>query len=121
MAAFVKLRTDRQWEYWLSLALGCLVALSPWIVEQGTGQRAIVLNAMVAGLAIAFIAGMEIDALSTWEEWVAFALGLWTAASPWIFGYAALGRLTVLQLAAGALVAALAAREWWQDRRRAKD
>lgn len=119
MAAYFKARGDRQWQHWVALVLGCVLALSPWIVEQGTGVRAIVANAAVVGLAIAFVAGMEIDALKTWEEWVSFALGLWMAASPWIHGYAQLAALTLMHVLLGGAVAALAAMEWWQDRRAA--
>jgi ubiquinone biosynthesis protein UbiJ len=120
MAGFMRARGERQWQHWLSLVLGCVLALSPWIVEQGMNVRAIVVNAMVVGLAIAFVAGMEIDALKTWEEWVSCALGLWIAASPLIFGYAQLGTLTAMHVLMGGVVAALAAMEWWQDRKAAE-
>ncbi|MCC7049311.1 MAG: SPW repeat protein [Alphaproteobacteria bacterium] len=117
MSAFMRVRRDRQWEYWISLALGCVVLLSPWIVEQGTGLPPVVLNSVLVGLAMTFVAGMEIDALKTWEEWVELALGLWLMAAPFVLGYVALTALTALHVVGGGIVALLAALEWWRDRR----
>lgn len=117
MSAFMRVRPDRQWEYWLSLALGCVVLLSPWIVEQGTGLPPVVLNTVLVGLAMTFVAGMEIDALRTWEEWVELALGLWLVAAPFALGYSGLKMLTALHVVVGGVVALLAALEWWRDRR----
>jgi heme/copper-type cytochrome/quinol oxidase subunit 3 len=76
-----------------------------------------VLNAVVIGLMVLSVAGLELgNALQRWEEWIELTFGLWLAASPWLLGYNHLTAVTALHVALGAVVAVLACFELWQDR-----
>ena len=41
--------TRREWDDWLGIFLGILIALAPWIVEED-GNSSVVANAAVAGI-----------------------------------------------------------------------
>jgi len=107
--------THRHWEDWLSVGIGCLVVISPWLAGAVDSQFA-VLNAVAIGLVVLSVGGLELGALQRWEEWIELALGLWLAASPWILGYSHLSSLTAMHVALGVVVAMLACIELWQDR-----
>ena len=115
MATTLERPTHMHLEDWLSAGVGCLIIVSPWIAG-GSDLQFAVLNAFVVGLAVVSVAGLELSALQRWEEWIELALGLWLAASPWIFGYSYLSSLTATHVAFGIMVALLACFELWQDR-----
>ena len=106
-----------EWEDWITMAFGFLIAMSPWIAGE-PHTATIELNAILIGFLIFAVAALEIMELQRWEEWLNLAAGGWTMAAPWALGYADHGTLMPLQLLLGALVALLAIVELWQDRGR---
>ena len=123
MAIAVNLRTHHRWEDWLGVLLGLLIIISPWVMLPAEMRSAeitqpFMLNALIAGIVIGFLAALELEALQPWEEWGNMALGLWVAASPWIFDYSQMTSLMVSHVVLGLVVTALAAIERWQDTRR---
>jgi len=107
-----------EWEDWITMGLGFLIAMSPWIAG-GPDTAAIELNAVLIGFLIFGVAALEVTELQRWEEWLNLAAGGWTMASPWALGYADHTPLMAMQLSLGALVVLLAVVELWQDRNRA--
>lgn len=120
MTFAVSLRAHRHWEDWLGIVLGIFTALAPWPFLASETHAAtmqyIALNALIAGLLIASLSALEIEVLAPWEEWTNLALGLWVAASPWVFGYTHINDLMLAHLVLGLIVVGLAALELWQDR-----
>jgi len=104
----------RTWEDWLSMLLGLLTGLSPWISGQ-MGTQTMMFNAIVVGALIFFIGELEFANLHRWQEGGQIALGSWLGASPFIFGYAANGPLRFWHYALAAMVVGLAVLELWQD------
>jgi hypothetical protein len=107
--------THRHWEDWLSISIGCLIVISPWLAGAADSQFA-VLNAVAIGLVVSSVGALELGALQRWEEWIELALGLWLTASPWMLGYSHLSSLMAMHVALGVVVAMLACLELWQDR-----
>lgn len=105
------LRSHRAWEDWLGIALGVLVMLSPWLVNEISHADAVT-NAAIAGLAIMMLAEFDLVAIRRWTEVGLVACGAWVAAAPFVLGYG--GQLRSLQVVAGVLVALLGAFELWQ-------
>ena len=112
MATFLK--EHRTWEDWAGIGLGVLIGLTPWFAGE-TGNQVVVLNAMAVGLVVLALAGFEFVDLHRWEEVAEFVCGAWLIASPFAYGYAGAGQLRIWHFALGALVALLAALEFWQD------
>ena len=81
-----------QWENWVNFALGVWLFITPWIMSHNLMSDTAVMvnwNAWIAGAVVAITAGLALQDLRPWEEWVNLALGAWMILSPWIFGYAA--------------------------------
>jgi len=114
MAMIRGLSIHRHWEDWCSMGVGLVILLSPAIAQTVDFPYA-TLNAVFVGLLVMLLAGQELMLLETWEEYLEFALGLWLAASPWLFGYSALELPTAMHVALGGAVAALAIVEFYQD------
>jgi uncharacterized membrane protein YgaE (UPF0421/DUF939 family) len=64
---------------------------------------------------IIVMALFEIALKGRWEEIIQFALGVWMAASVFVLDFGIASDLRVLYFAIGALVAVMAAFEFWQD------
>lgn len=102
----------RTWEDGISLILGLIVVLSPWLA--GAATNAVVMTATgFVGFLIVAMAGLEMVSLRRWEETIETLCGAWLIASPYIFGYGSALRLW--HMALGALVMLLALFELWQD------
>ena len=104
----------RSWEDWISMLVGVLIGLSPWL----TGQQdnpAILGNALLVGLLVFGFAQLTYVSQLRWEEIGEIACGLWLIASPFTFGYAESGALRYWHFLLGAAVVLLAALELWQD------
>jgi SPW repeat-containing protein len=114
MAITLSLPTHRRWEDWCSLGVGAVILISPAITQIVDSPYA-TLNAIVVGLLVMLLAWQELMLPETWEEYLELALGVWLAASPWMFGYSELGLPTAVHTALGVLVAALAVVELFQD------
>jgi hypothetical protein len=114
MAGIRFFNVHRSWEDWLGMALGVLIALSPWIVGWPVGELPM-LNAIFVGAAVLLLAEIELVDLHRWEESLELLCGVWMIASPFVFGYAAAGGLAAWHFTLGGLVVLLAAIELWQD------
>ena len=104
----------RNWEDWLSMALGVVIGLSPWLAGE-QGQSAVNWNAVVLGAVVVALGALELSGLQRWEEALEMLSGLWLVASPFVFGYAGTGSLRIWHFVLGAVVVLLAALEQWQD------
>jgi hypothetical protein len=115
------LGTHRTWEDWFGMALGVLIALSPWFPTQngyqytGGTPSAIIINTVAVGVLVFGIAQLQYVALQRWEEVAAIILGLWLIASPLFLGYSGAGMLRFIHTSLGGLVVLLAALQLWQD------
>lgn len=105
----------RRWEDWCSMALGVLILLSPVFVPIVHLPLATI-NALLVGFLVILMAWQELILPETWEEPIELVLGAWLMASPWLLGYAENTDAAALHAVLGALVAALALLESWQDR-----
>jgi peptidoglycan/LPS O-acetylase OafA/YrhL len=96
----------------INAVLAVFLLFSPWLVGYRDVQIA-TWNAGVCGLVIGLLAALAITRLQEWEEWSNALLGLWTAAAPWILGFA--GTMTALwtHVLVGLAVVVLAAVELW--------
>ncbi|MBA1158950.1 SPW repeat protein [Microvirga mediterraneensis] len=70
-------------------------------------------NAWFIGLAILVFAGAAAAEAHEWGEWVSAVLGVWTAAAPWVLGFADSVAATWIHLFAGLAVTTLATLELW--------
>ena len=108
------LKIHRSWEDWVSMLIGVLIGISPWLAEQQVDQ-AVMWNAVLVGALVLGLAQLEYVSLQRWEETGEIVLGLWLIASPFTFGYAETGALRYWHFILGAIVVLLAALELWQD------
>ena len=91
-----------------------LIGLTPHIAGE-TADLAVTLNAMAVGILVLVLASFELVHLHRSQEIEEFLCGGWLIASPFVFGYAGAGQLRWWHFSLGALVALLAALEYWQD------
>ena len=98
----------------VNVLLGCWLIASPWIFGY-TFNASGFWNSIVAGALIAILAAGRFSSprSSTASSWINLLLGLWTIASPWIYGYAANRAAMWNCIAVGIVVAALAS---WSGR-----
>jgi 4-amino-4-deoxy-L-arabinose transferase-like glycosyltransferase len=108
------LKTHRTWEDGVGLLLGLVIGLSPWLYDEPV-VPAVLLNSALVGLAVLMLAQLELMRLRRWEEIAQLACGIWLCASPFIFDYAHQDHLRYWHWTLGAIVAALALFELWQD------
>jgi hypothetical protein len=114
MAGIRVFNLHRPWEDWLSMLLGVIIGLSPWLADQKTDPT-VIWNAILVGACVLVFAQLEYVSLQRWEEWCEIALGLWLVASPFALGYGVSGTLAYWHYFLGAAVALLAVLELWQD------
>jgi hypothetical protein len=107
-------KTHRSWEDLFSAALGVLLLVSP-ILVQGDMPPPVMFSVLSAGIVILAVSLFEIMMAGRWEEVIQFALGLWLAVSVFVLDYGIAGQLRVWHFVIGALVALMAAIEFWQD------
>jgi hypothetical protein len=120
MANTSRPRPHRTWQDWTGIALGIVIGLAPWLIDE-TGSRAAVINAAVAGVVVLALAELELVKLRRWPEIGLMLAGLWVALSPLVLGYAGAGHLRYWHFLAGAGVVGLAGLELWQDWRLGDD
>lgn len=104
----------RSWEDWVSMLIGVMIGISPWLAGQQDDQS-VMWNAVLVGALVLGLAQLEYVSLQRWEEAGEIACGLWLIASPFIFGYAQSGALRYWHFILGAVVVVIAALELWQD------
>ncbi|MDT3686867.1 MAG: SPW repeat protein [Pseudorhodoplanes sp.] len=113
MAGIRLFNVHRTWEDWVGICLGVAIGLSPWLA--GVQDDPVVAwNAVIVGLLVMMLNGLELVDLHRWEETGEVALGAWLIGSPFIFAYA--GALSLWHYVLGAAVILLAVLELWQDR-----
>jgi hypothetical protein len=93
-----------------NLILGMILFFSPWLFDLSRGaqwQTASAVGVVIAVLSIAALA-----AFAVWEEWLNLIAGLMLMVAPWLLGFQDSDAMTI-DVAIGAIVAALAAFEVW--------
>lgn len=85
-------RDGVQAQNWINVVLGIWLFLSPWVlaspVDTSTGAIALASwNFWIVGAIVAISAGMALQDLQPWEEWVNLVLAVWLFFSPWILGF----------------------------------
>jgi len=115
----------RHWQAPVVGLLGLWLAASPWVIGL-SGDRALLAAHVVLGLALAASgAAMAHRSKPAWGAWLALVLGLATAASPWLLGFAGQAGPSTNAVATGLVAAALALmvgwtsadpESWWNDR-----
>lgn len=111
------LREHRAWEDWVVIALGIAVVLAPWVTNE-TANPATVINAAAVGLALMMLAELDLVHFRRWLVLGQLACGVWTALSPFAFGYAGSGELRFWHLSAGSFAVLLCGLELRQHRLR---
>ena len=114
LSNFSVFKTHRSWEDLFSAALGVLLLVSPILVE-GDMPPPVMFSVLIAGIVILAVSLFEIMMAGRWEEVIQFALGVWLAVSVFVLDYGIAFELRALHFAIGALVAFMAAFEFWQD------
>ena len=108
------LKVHRGWEDWLSAGLGVLLLLT-LAASQGQVPLTVMYSVVAVGAAVLALSLSEIMMAGRWEEVIQFALGLWLAVSVFVLDYGTAGQLRIGHFVIGALMALLAAFEFWQD------
>jgi len=75
----------KQWEDWVSWALGIWLCLSPWALVFANDSLATE-NAVVVGALLILTEVITLSIFETWEEWINVALGTWLILCPWVLG-----------------------------------
>ena len=114
MAGIRLIKVHREWEDWLSMLLGVVIGISPWLAGQ-QDNLVINWNAFLVGAVVIALGALESIALSRWEEGAEMVAGAWLIASAFIFGYAGAGPLRYWHCVLGVAVVLLGALELWQD------
>ena len=116
MARFMQLHLadHRSWEDWLFVILGALIILSPAIAINEAGVPALI-SGLAAGVVILAMTLFEAMNRMRLQEIVQFLAGVWLMASGYVIDYGLADRLRMVQFVLGAVVAILAAFEFWQD------
>ncbi len=92
----------------LNLLAGIWLFVSPWVYGAYTSPNA--WNGWIVGAVIIIFASVRMShpGLLTWMSWVNCILGIWTFASPWIYGYTGNGGRFINSLVVGIIVFVLA-------------
>lgn len=114
LSNFNVLKTHQSWEDLLSAALGVLLLVSP-IMVQGEMPPPVMFSVLSAGIVILAVSLFEVMMAGRWEEIIQFFLGLWLAVSVFVLDYGIASQLRAWHFVIGALVALIAAIEFWQD------
>jgi hypothetical protein len=92
----------------LNLLAGIWLFVSPWVYGAYTSPNA--WNSWIVGAVIVILSAVRIanPGLLPWMSWVNCLLGIWTFASPWIYGYTGNEGRFVNSLVVGVIVFVLA-------------
>lgn len=97
----------KHWQDPSNLVLGLWLVLSPLALGYQYAMTP-TWNAVAVGVLIVAVAALELFKVAAWEEWTAFALGVWLAMSPWLLGFSGIAAASANALVVGIAVAALA-------------
>ncbi len=61
------LKSHRSWEDWLSIGIGLVIILAPWVINEISNQAAVI-NAAVAGISIFVLAELDLVKFRRWAE-----------------------------------------------------
>ena len=114
MAKLNVLKVHRSWEDLFSAALGVLLLVSPILVK-GQMPPPVMFSVLTAGIVVLAVSLFEVMMSGRWEEVIQFVLGVWLAASVFVLDYGVADQLRIWHFVIGALVALMAAIEFWQD------
>jgi hypothetical protein len=80
-----------RWQDWVSLVLGVLLFISPWVFSTSTNGSSS-WNAWIIGVigVILALGALAFLSTATIAEWISLILGVWLFISPWVLGFAAL-------------------------------
>jgi hypothetical protein len=92
------------------LALAAFLFVSPWLFAFAHGTLRI--DTWISAAVVVGVSAVALIAFREWEEWIACALGLWIAASPWVLGFQHTVAMFI-NLAVGILIAYLALLQLW--------
>jgi SPW repeat len=104
--------TVRRGEDWASSVLGILAPITAWFLSPDT-DRAVIGNAVVAGVVILALGVLDLEGPPHWEEPLEMVCGLWLMVSPFWLDYG--GALRITHIVIGAFVVILAIIELCQD------
>ncbi|HZD88639.1 MAG TPA: SPW repeat protein, partial [Pseudolabrys sp.] len=102
----------RQWEDWLSWALGLWMLIAPWALRfefQAAATKACV----ITGVLLILVEAVTLSAFRAWEEWLNVLLGVWLIAAPWLLGVVSTAAMANFVIV-GVIVVFLAGYELWQ-------
>lgn len=102
-----------RWQDMVNIVLGLWLAISPWVLGYAETHTYATWNAIIAGLVIAGIEAIHLDAPSAWEEWTSLVIGLWLIVAPFALGLSTHPNASASTIAVGALVALFAAWVLW--------
>lgn len=81
----------KHWQNWIITALGCWLAVTPWLHNSGLADGGLAIpvswSFIAAGSAAAVLAAAAQYTGNSWEEWGCVAIGLWLVLSPWTLGF----------------------------------
>lgn len=103
---------NADWENVVNLVLGVWLFVSPWSVPHGAMTSAAVAadwNFWIVGIIVAVSAGMALQDIKPWEEWLDLVLGVWMFLSPWILGFSKHNALFINALIVGGIITVLSA------------
>lgn len=106
----------RRWQDWANMALGALLAASPWLLGY-TGLEGATINAIIIGLLVFALSALALTLLDGWEAYISGLLGIWATLSPWLIGFFPYDMATFAHIGIGAAIVAIAAYEIWQTGR----
>jgi SPW repeat len=102
-------RSVFRWQNLIIMILSMWLALSPWLLGYVDSHPWATYNAVVAGVALLLVEAIAVDTPHRWTQWAALAVGLWVIVFAFASGLTTHGPGLAGKLAAGVLVAALAA------------
>jgi hypothetical protein len=106
-------RARRAFQQWSIVALGILITAVALLGDSSDVN--VPMNAALLSFVLLSSTGFELVGLHRWQDTCEFLCGIWSAASPFAFGYAEAGQLRYWHVASGALLMLLASFNFWKD------
>lgn len=98
----------RHWQDPVTALLGAWFAVSPWVLRV-QGNATVRWACLAFGVALLLASLGAIVDTKNWERWIAGALGIGIAASPWLFKFSELERVTSNAVLVGVVTVLLTA------------
>jgi len=100
-----------EWQNWTNFLLGIWYFFTPWAISNSSMSSAdlgMTLNHWIVGAMVAVAAGLALQSLHVWEEWVNLVLGVWIILSPWMMNFSVDPVVTWNSIVVGSVVALMA-------------